>query len=592
MSMPRSLAKFGVMCWLAGSALVAPQPALGQSSAVPQTSHPVVQTVPGDKGMRLNAALSRLGRNPQDADALIEAGEASLGLGDVQAAIGFFQRAGTLAPGNTRARAGLAGAYVLSKDPFTAIPLFEEAARAGPLDASRLADRGLAYDLVGDNSTAQGYYRQSLAIAPSDEALRRLAMSQAIAGDRKAMEVTLSPLLQSQDKSAWRTRAFGLAILGNPEEAESIARQTMPGPMANSMSAYLRYMPKLTAAQQAAAGNLGIFPRAAQIGQDDPRVALYARPKPALAATAPAAVLAKAEPARRTGRPSQPERAASSAAKSLPPLAAAAATKPEPRPAPPPEPKVERLIEAAPVQLASAAPLEAELPPVAKAADSAPSPATVRNPVSAQVAQTAPGLPPFDLAKNAGAQSAPAAAQAKAAQAAPASPPAPAPAPPPTAKRPSLDDAFADLSRPSLEIEPKAGAVDLRKLKPGAAAAKDKPKTPAELAKEAKDKAKAAKVPPPPSHPSRIWVQVATGRGKKALALDWNKMVKADPAVFKARKSFISAWGQTNRLLTGPFETEAAAKAYVAQLKKAGVGGPFMWLSPAGQVVDTLPAAK
>lgn len=551
----------------------------------------MVQTVPGDKGMRLNAALSRLGRNPQDAEALIEAGEASLGLGDVQAAIGFFQRAGTLAPGNARAKAGLAGAYVLSKDPFTAIPLFEEAARAGPLDASRLADRGLAYDLVGDNSTAQDYYRQSLAAAPGDEALRRLAMSQAIAGDRKAMEVTLSPLLQGQDKSAWRTRAFGLAVLGNPEEAESIARQTMPGPMANSMSAYLRYMPKLTAAQQAAAGNLGIFPRAAQIGQDDPRVALYARPKRGLAATAPAAVLAKAEPARRTGRPSQPERAASSDAKSLPALAATA-TRPEPRPAPPPEPKVERLIEAAPVQLASAAPQEAELPPVAKAADPAPPPATARDPVPAQAAQTAPGLASFDLAKNAAVQNAAAAAQTKLAQAAPASPPAPAPAPPPPAKRPSLDDAFADLSRPSLEIEPKAGAVDLRRLKPGSAAAKDKPKTPAELAKEAKDKAKAAKVPPPPSHPSRIWVQVATGRGKKALALDWNKLVKADPAVFKARKSFTSAWGQTNRLLTGPFETEAAAKAYVAQLKKAGVDGPFMWLSPAGQVVDALPASK
>lgn len=583
--------KFGVTCWLAGSALGAPQQALGQSSAVPQTSHPVVQTVPGDKGMRLNAALSRLGRNPQDAEALIEAGEASLGLGDVQAAIGFFQRASALAPGNARAKAGLAGAYVLSKDPFTAIPLFEEAARAGPLDASRLADRGLAYDLVGDNSAAQDYYRQSLAIAPSDEALRRLAMSQAIAGDRKAMEVTLSPLLQSQDKSAWRTRAFGLAVLGNPEEAESIARQTMPGPMANSMSAYLRYMPKLTAAQQAAAGNLGIFPRAAQIGQDDPRVALYARPKRSSVAAAPAAVLAKAEPARRTGRPSQPERAASSGAKSLP-APAVTATRPEPRPAPPPEPKVERLIEAAPVQIASAASQEAELPPLAKAADPAPSPAAVRNPVPAQAAQTASGRSTFDLAKNAGVQNAAAAAQTKLAQAAPASAPAPAPAPPPPAKRPSLDDAFADLSRPSLEIEPKAGAVDLRRLKPGAAAAKDKPKTPAELAKEAKDKAKAAKVPPPPSHPSRIWVQVATGRGKKALALDWNKMVKADPAVFKARKSFTSAWGQTNRLLTGPFETEAAAKAYVAQLKKAGVDGPFMWLSPAGQVVDALPASK
>jgi SPOR domain len=62
--------------------------------------------------------------------------------------------------------------------------------------------------------------------------------------------------------------------------------------------------------------------------------------------------------------------------------------------------------------------------------------------------------------------------------------------------------------------------------------------------------------------------------------------------VFKGRKGHISAWGQTNRLLTGPFESEAAAKAFIAQLKKAGVGGAFLWTSPAGQIVDALAAGK
>lgn len=605
LSMPNSLAKFGVMNLMAGAALFAPGLVQAQQSSVPQTSHPVVQTVPGDKGMRLNAALNRLGRNPQDAEALIEAGEASLELGDIQAAIGFYQRASTFVPGSPRVKAGLASAYVLNQDPFTAIPLFEEAARAGSLGAIRLADRGLAHDLVGDNQTAQGFYRQSLAAAPSDEALRRLSISQAIAGDRKAMEVTLSPLLQSQNKAAWRTRAFGLAILGNPEEAESIARQSMPVAMANSMTAYLRYMPKLTAAQQAAAAIMGNFPRAAQIGQDDPRIAQYARPKAGLAAATPAATLARADTGRRGSKPAQPVRRAGSdrALAGVPPPAVSASIRPEPRAAPPPEPKVERKVDAAPVQLASAgapepvrttpANQEAELPPVPDAVKATPPPAPQPVPAPVQPAQTAtanPGFSSFDLAKSAGAESKPPAAIPAPAAAALSVPVA---APTPAKPRPSLDDAFADLSRPSLEIEPKAGAVDLRKLKPTVPAAKDKPKSAAELAKEAvKDKGKAAKVPPPPSHPSRIWVQVATGRAKKALAFDWNKMVKADPAVFKARKGYTSAWGQTNRLLTGPFETEAAANAYISQLKKAGVGGAFLWTSPAGQIVDALPAGK
>ncbi|MFN5819597.1 MAG: hypothetical protein ACK44Y_04105, partial [Novosphingobium sp.] len=115
------------------------------------------------------------------------------------------------------------------------------------------------------------------------ETLRRLALSQAISGDRRGMEVTLSPLLQKQDKAAWRTRAFAFAILGLATEAESIARANLPEAAAGGMVAYLRYMPRLTPAQQAAAANLGHFPRAAEIGRDDPRIAAFVRPKAVLA---------------------------------------------------------------------------------------------------------------------------------------------------------------------------------------------------------------------------------------------------------------------------------------------------------------------
>ena len=48
----------------------------------------------------------------------------------------------------------------------------------------------------------------------------------------------------------------------------------------------------------------------------------------------------------------------------------------------------------------------------------------------------------------------------------------------------------------------------------------------------------------------------------------------------------------TNRLLTGPFESEAAASDYLGKLRKAEVDGAFMWTSPAGQVVDDLSVGK
>ena len=254
-------------------------PAAAQLSTPPAVSQPVVQKLPTvSPGMRLNEALNLLARNPQDLEALIAAGRASLDLGDVQAAIGFFQRADTLWPGSARVRAGLAGAYALANDPVAAIEMFDQAEKLGPIDAERLADRGLAYDLVGDPRTAQLYYRRSLALEDRDETQRRFAISQAIGGDRRGMESTLGPLIQRQDKAAWRSRAFALAILGNAEEAQNIARQTLPAQMAGALSGYLGFMPRLTRAQQAAAANLGSFPRAAEIGRDDPRIARYAPP--------------------------------------------------------------------------------------------------------------------------------------------------------------------------------------------------------------------------------------------------------------------------------------------------------------------------
>ena len=212
--------------------------AQAQQASSPQVAVPVVQAVPQKSaGMRLNDALNHLARNPQDVNALKEAGQASLELGDAPAAIGFYRRALTIQPSDGALKVGLAGAYVLSEDPFTAIDLFDEAERAGPIDPARLADRGLAFDLVGDSQTAQAYYRQSLASSPNDETLRRLALSQAISRDRNGMDLTLGPLLQKQDKAAWRTRAFGLAIIGQADEAEAIAHQTMPADMAAAITA-------------------------------------------------------------------------------------------------------------------------------------------------------------------------------------------------------------------------------------------------------------------------------------------------------------------------------------------------------------------
>lgn len=116
------------------------------------------------------------------------------------------------------------------------------------------------------------------------------------------------------------------------------------------------------------------------------------------------------------------------------------------------------------------------------------------------------------------------------------------------------------------------GAVDIRRLAPARAKAPEK----------------AAPAKPPPSHPSRIWVQIGVGRDRNALAIDWKRYLR-QVAALKGRSPFISDMGRTNRLLVGPFDSTAKAGKFIADLRGSDLEGAYVWTSPAGQVVDTLP---
>jgi len=719
------------LCAIAPTAV---QPAMAQSA--PVVSRPVVQSLPSAQSQRLNAALARIGRDPRDVGALVDAGDVANAMGDPEAAAGFYRRAGDIDAYDPRIKAGLARALVLQGDPVKAIPLFAQAEAAGT-SADVTADRGLAYDLVGDTTTAQKYYRVALARRDDDEVRRRLGISLAIAGDAAGSEAMLMPLLRKQDKPGWRAHAFALAIAGRVPEAVTTVNAILPGQLAQSVTPYLRYMPRLTRAQQAAAANLGKFPRASEIGRDDPAIAAFA-PSSTLAG-ADAALIpqgkalgsgksrnARAELASADTGSGSRRRAREQVAQQL---ARAKAEKAD-RVAPPdPAPAIGRdtsgelppigSVATPPQQLAVAAqatepartvPDRAPEPTPASTPQPRPAAASpglqtrlasvpVREPV--RTTETAPALASasrFDLARVSGATSVsrPSAAASQgvsapqpaqpAPQSVPAQPsaapsPAPSPTPPagaqseaePTPASPTpVSLAFADLGTPNRVADPISGAVDVRAIeavkaepkpepeevlavkkveakvaeakaapKPATKAGADK-KAAGKLATEASDakaadakkrgkltaedtaaattkrgklaaeddtaattakrgaKGSAAKSDTdaakgakgkkaPPSHPSRIWVQVGVGRDKSAIAYDWKRNVKQSPTAFKGRQANVSEMGRTNRILVGPFESQKAANAYLAQVKKADIGNAFVWTSPAGQVVDTLP---
>jgi Flp pilus assembly protein TadD len=493
-------------------------------------SQPVVQPLPSAEVQRLNRALVALAKSPRDRDTLIEAGQAALGVEDLEAAIGFFGRAADIDPGHPDVARGLGTVYLRAGRAGEALVQFDRALAAGADEGSVLTDRALTLDLVGEQPAAQAAYTRALQLDPAnDEARRRLALSFAISGNRARFEETLRPLLDRRDIAAQRARAFGLAIMGENERAGAIVEQVMPRDLATRLVPYLAYMPRLNKPQQAAAANLGIFPRAADIGRNDPRLARFAVEERADSRLAPAGAPLGSAPA---------------------PAPAPAARTARARPAPAPAP-------------APAAPT----PPPSTTVFAEPVPASVIGSAPASAATRVATVTAAPLTR------------------APAPAPEPAPAPPAPVPAPSIQtlrvaDAFADLGMPLPDAKAGGDAVDISRI----AVPREAPPSPP-VAKPA-EKAKPNE-PPKPAHPARIWVQVATGRKIDALAFDWRRISKEGGAAFGKHKPHTARWGQTNRLVVGPLKDRDAGQALVRDLKKKGLD-TFLFESDEGEAVQPL----
>jgi Flp pilus assembly protein TadD len=214
----------------------------------------------GDNAEALSRYLRILSSAPDNVAALVGAGKAALAVGDMNAAAGFLARADALDPRNGEVKAGLATTMLERGDARASLRMFKEATDLGVVPATIAADRGLAYDLRGDQKRAQADYMVVLRSGPNDEITRRLAISQAIGGDRVTALATLDPLLRKQDVPAWRARAFVLALTGDVAEAQAGAALVMPSDQAAALAPYLARLATLKNAEKAAAIHLGRFP--------------------------------------------------------------------------------------------------------------------------------------------------------------------------------------------------------------------------------------------------------------------------------------------------------------------------------------------
>jgi Flp pilus assembly protein TadD len=488
----------------------------------------------------LRAAMRRISFNPSDADALADAGNASLLLGDANAALNFFTRANAIRPNNSRFVSGLAIATVRTENPFEALRLFDDAVRLGANERSIAADRALAFDLLGNFGRAQQDYQLARTVASSDDIIIRQGVSLSLAGQKEQADAMLLPLLQRNSPAAWRARAFMLAARGDVRESNKVAQGFMDAPSAQRMERFFRLMPNLTGAQQAAAIHLGHFPTSQSVGRDSEQVRRVAAtlPQPAIAPAQnrliPSGAPLGTKPATARDAKSEAKPQSKQSLKTQERVAVQPAVPSPPRP----DPVVAQVDLAAAVAVTTPTAQE----PVTLAAATPPQPA----PAKIVAAPTA--VPASTATASAGF---------------------------------SLDAIVGAIEIPESEQRPSEVPVDLKKLKPVT------PKAVADASKAPKiDPKAAAKAKLEAANPARIWVQIATGEAS-GLGFDYRKLTKNNPILFKAQKPWTSPWGRTARLLVGPFPDVKAAKKWEGDFKKAG-GDAFMWKSEIGVPVNAL----
>ena len=601
-----------------GSALLAATAlaALGAAPATAQirTSPPastLMVAPPTPDADALAAEMRVLATNPKDVEALTKAGELTLKLGDPTAAANLFARADKIEPNNGQIKADEGAVLVHMERPGEALRLFQQAVAMGADPAGFAAERGLAYDLIGQQERAQRDYRLALKARPDDaETMRRYALSLGISGKRKEALEEIDPLVRRQDHAGWRDRAFILAMTGDVDQAKKITAAMLPAQMAEGLAPFFDRLPGLSPTDKAFAvhfGDLQVTPqRLADARMTPPLPPLEPEATGSqLAAAAPQPQVEEKRKRRDRKKHDKDQPAAASAATvaantASPPIPVHVETVPRPAPIAPARAASVPSTSAA-ITLTAPAPVSSQ-----RQVAAAPAPAPARRPaprIAATTSRPAPTPSAVVPTEQPGARvgeedqilanimagitvpSSELAPRAVTASAAPVPTPAPARPAPSTAKTRQLEaanvaaikQAAADKAAAEAAAAARRKADEARK----AAAAKKAADEKAAAEKRAKEKEERA-------NPSRIWVQVAGGAYEGDLPKAWAKVKAKAPEAFKGKTGWTTPLRATNRVLAGPFKSDDAAQDFVNQLARKGIHA-FAFTSDKGQKIDKLP---
>jgi len=548
----------------------------------------IVQPLDQEPGAEHRRNLTTLANNPRSVSALVGAGRSALALGDGQAALSFFARADELEPRNPRVKAGMASAMVLLERGSAALALFREAEGLGAPAVEIAPDRGLAYDMTGDPRRAQQDYALVLRRGDDAEVRRRMALSLAISGRREEALAMIEPQLRRQDRAAWRTQAFVLALTGDTMGANQTAARMLPGG-GQSMAPFFARLASLSPAQKALAVHFGSFPSdgramaSANVDTSaDPGAIALARNDMPAAVTRPRPVERQPLPAltqRRRPDTSREIRNGSSrpapangwelAGRIAPASRRPAQAAPVIRRFEPPRPEPEQ---------PKPEPLQTRPEPVSQPEFQPPRSEPVAGADDVRETRLADGgmlvEPGFTLT--------PGGSEPRSEPAIP---------PPPVETTPASTEAGASNGLGDL------GSV-LQGISDADAAPAPAPQRAPPRIEPRQSRAAEARTAAPrpaarrPAQPSRRWVQIATVPDRAGLTREFARLRARAPEALRDRTAYTAPFGRSSsRLLVGPFDTSRAAQDLVTQLGRASVSA-FAWTSEAGQEIDRVQTAN
>jgi Flp pilus assembly protein TadD len=603
---------------LAATLFVVPAAAQTGSNDVRSQFPPgaVVQPLGEDNGAELRRYMTQIARDPHDLEALLGAGREAVRMGDPVAADSFLARAQEIAPRDPRIKSALGTALIQAEQPRNALDMFAQAIALGASAEEIASDRGLAYDMLGDPRRAQQDYALAMRSHDTPELRRRMALSLAITGQRDAALRLIDTQLRQNDRAAWRTQAFILALTGDPSGAEDTARRVMPAGTAAPMAPFFARLAGLSASQKAMAVHFGEFPaqgtqmaqaQQEEVSADPGALALAEGSAPAHAGTrtttperarAQGVRVAAARPA---STPAPQQRSTPSAdSRGMPSLTTAMSLRSAPLP-PPEQVAREPDRRSAPggEQIAAA---EAVRSPVVSASERQSPPQRYGPSDPASIGGPAPSTPLRRFQPDAEAAP-PSGSPIVQTDIAPSSlarrdePPQPGfsqptqsaqPESPPAPRR----DEFAEVAR-FVNSLPRETLADGPPAQPGTQRSRQ-PFSPPESTRIAQQRAQArqsAARPHVPANPSRHWVQIATGANRSALPREFARLRLLAPDQLGRRAAYSVPLRATNRLLVGPFESDDDAQAFVNALARHNINA-VAWTSAAGEEIERLQTGR